>query len=36
VSDFDDAEPLEEEVTSPRVDPEMSQYVNAISRTLKR
>jgi hypothetical protein len=36
VSDFDDAEPLEEEVKASRVDPEMSQYVNAISRTLKR
>jgi len=36
VSDFDDAEPLEEEATSPRIDPEMSQYVNAISRSLKK
>lgn len=36
VSDFDDAEPLEEETSAPRIDPEMSQYVNAISRTLKK
>ena len=36
VSDFDDAEPLEEEVTTPRVAPDMSMYVNAISRTLKK
>ena len=37
VNDFDDAEPLEEETdSSTPVDPEMSHYVNAISRTLKR
>lgn len=36
VSDFDDAEPLEEEAKAPRLDPEMSHYVNAISRTLKK
>jgi hypothetical protein len=37
VSDFDDAEPLDEEV-NPRhfVNPEMSAYVSTISRTLKR
>jgi hypothetical protein len=35
-SDFDDAEPLEEEVTAPRIEPEMSAYVNAISRSLKK
>jgi hypothetical protein len=34
--DFDDAEPLEEEVTTPRIEPEMSAYVNAISRSLKK
>jgi len=38
VSDFDDAEPLEEEVTTTARsgDPEMSAYVGAISRTLKK
>ena len=36
VSDFDDSEPLEEEVKEPRIEPEMSAYVNAISRTLKK
>ena len=36
VSDFDDAEPLEEEVKAPHMDPEVSAYVNAISRTLKK
>lgn len=38
VSDFDDAEPLEEEVTTNTrsSDPEMSAYVGAISRTLKK
>ncbi len=37
VNDFDDAEPLEEETdSSAPVDPEMSHYVNAISRTLKK
>lgn len=36
VSDFDDAEPLEEEVKpSYNNDPEMSAYVSTISRTLK-
>ena len=35
-SDFDDAEPLEEEVKAPRLEPEMSAYVNAISRSLKK
>lgn len=35
-SDFDDAEPLEEEVQAPRLEPEMSAYVNAISRSLKK
>lgn len=36
VSDFDDAEPLDEEVRTPNLDPGMSAYVNAISRTLKK
>lgn len=36
VNDFDDAEPLEEETIASPVDPEMSHYVNAISRTLKK
>jgi hypothetical protein len=36
VSDFDDAEPLEEEARATRLDPEMSTYVSAISRTLKK
>ena len=36
-SDFDDAEPLDEEVTPTRsANPEMSAYVSAISRTLKK
>lgn len=35
VSDFDDAEPLEEEVKPSYSDPEMSAYVSTISRTLK-
>jgi hypothetical protein len=36
-SDFDDAEPLDEEVAPQRrVDPEMSAYVSTISRTLKK
>jgi len=35
-SDFDDAEPLEEEAKEPRIEPEMSAYVNAISRSLKK
>lgn len=35
-SDFDDAEPLEEEAKEPRLEPEMSAYVNAISRSLKK
>lgn len=34
--DFDDAEPLDEEATAPRIDPEMSAYLNAISRTVKK
>lgn len=37
VSDFDDAEPLDEEVNPSRpVNPEMSAYVTTISRTLKK
>lgn len=37
VSDFDDAEPLEEEVNLSRpANPEMSAYVTTISRTLKK
>ena len=36
VSDFDDAEPLEEENAPANIDPEMSTYVHAISRTLKK
>jgi len=37
VSDFDDAEPLEEEVKpSYSANPEMSAYVSTISRTLKK
>jgi len=36
VSDFDDDEPLEEEVKPSNLEPEMSAYVNAISRTLKK
>ena len=35
VSDFDDAEPLEEETKPSYSDPEMSAYVSTISRTLK-
>lgn len=36
VSGFDNADPLEEEVPASRLDPEMSTYVSAITRTLKR
>jgi len=35
-SDFDDSEPLEEETDTTYVDPAMSAYVSAISRTLKK
>lgn len=35
-SDFDDSEPLEEETDTTYVDPTMSAYVSAISRTLKK
>ena len=33
---FDDDEPLEEEATAPKVTGEMAQYMNAISRTVKK
>ena len=35
-SGFDDAEPLDEEVQTRAIDPEMSAYMNAISRTVKK
>lgn len=35
-SGFDDAEPLDEEVQTRPIDPEMSAYMNAISRTVKK
>lgn len=35
-SDFDDAEPLEEETQTRAIDPEMTAYMNAISRTVKK